>query len=89
MSSSAAGSPLSLGCHGQEGSYLIAGLMLGLSIAVWYQSAFLVLAILVMLCVKRDGKGALMTLIGIVIALLLVWVLLLILHVNPWHYIRP
>ena len=70
-------------------SYLIAGLMLGLSIAVWYQSAFLVLAILVMLCVKRDGKGALMTLIGIVIALLLVWVLLLILHVNPWHYIRP
>ena len=70
-------------------SYLIAGLMLGLSIAVWYQSAFLVLAILVMLCVKRDFKGALMTFIGIVIALLLVWVLLMILNVNPWHYIRP
>ena len=28
MSSSAAGSPLSLGCHGQEGSYLIAGFSL-------------------------------------------------------------
>ena len=70
-------------------SYLIAGLMLGLSIAVWYQSAFLVIAILLMLCVKRDGKGALMTFIGIVVSLLLVWVLLLILNVNPWHYIRP
>ena len=70
-------------------SYFIAGLMLGLSIAVWYQSAFLVLAILLMLCVKRDGKGALMTFIGIVVSLLLVWVLLLILNVNPWHYIRP
>ena len=70
-------------------SYLIAGLMLGLSIAVWYQSAFVVLAILLMLCVKRDGKGALMTLIGMVVALLLVWLLLLILNVNPWHYIRP
>jgi len=70
-------------------SYLIAGLMLGLSIAVWYQSLFLVLAILLMLCVKRDGRGALMTFIGIVFALLLVGVLLMILNVNPWHYIRP
>ena len=70
-------------------SYFIAGLMLGLSIAIWYQSAFLVLAILLMLCVKRDGKGALITLLGIVISLLLVWVLLMILNVNPWHYIRP
>ena len=68
-------------------SYLIAGLMLGLSVAVWYQSAFLVLAILVMLCVKRDYKGALMTLIGLLIALLLVWVLLMILNVNPWYYL--
>ena len=69
-------------------SYIIAGLMLGLSLCVWYQSAFLVLAILVMLCLKRDLKGALMTLIGIVITLLLVWVLLMILNVNPWSYVR-
>lgn len=69
-------------------SYIIAGLMLGLSMAIWYQSAFLVLAILVMLSMKRDFKGALMTLIGIIIALLLIWILMLILNVNPWNHIR-
>lgn len=69
-------------------SYIIAGLMLGLSMAIWYQSAFLVLAILVMLSMKRDFKGALMTLIGIIIALLLIWILMLILNVNPWSHIR-
>lgn len=70
-------------------SYLIAGLMLGLSMCIWYQGGFLVLAILLMLCVKRDFKGAMMTLIGLVIALLVVWLLLMLLNVNPWHYIRP
>ena len=69
-------------------SYAIAGLMLGLSLCIWYQSAFIVLAILLMLCLKRDFKGALMTLIGIVITLLLVWLLLTILNVNPWSYIQ-
>ena len=68
-------------------SYFIAGLMLGLSVAIWYQSAFPVLAILIMLCVKRDGRGALMTLAGIIVTLLLLWVLLLILNVNPWSHI--
>jgi hypothetical protein len=68
-------------------SYFIAGLMLGLSVTIWYQSAFPVLAILIMLCVKRDGRGALMTLAGIIVTLLLLWVLLLILNVNPWSYI--
>lgn len=69
-------------------SYAIAGLMLGLSLCIWYQSVFIVLAILLMLCLKRDFKGALMTLIGIVITLLLVWLLLTILNVNPWSYIQ-
>jgi hypothetical protein len=68
-------------------SYFIAGLMLGLSVAIWYQSAFPVFAILIMLCVKRDGRGALMTLAGIIVTLLLLWVLLLILNVNPWSFI--
>ncbi len=68
-------------------SYIIAGLVLGLSVCVWYQSAFLVLAILLMLCAKRDFKGALMTLIGFAVTLLLVWVLLLILHVDLCIYI--
>ena len=68
-------------------SYFIAGIMLALSVCVWYECAFIVLAILLMLCVKHDHKGALMTLIGFVITLVLVWVLLLILNVNPWSYI--
>lgn len=68
-------------------SYLIAGIMLGLSMVVWYQSLFLVLAILVMLCVKRDYKGALLTLVGAVTVLLLIWLLLYFLNVNPWSYI--
>ena len=70
-------------------SYLVAGLMLGLAMCIWYQGAFLVLAILLMLCVKRDFKGALITFIGILISLLVVWGLLMILNVNPWRYIRP
>lgn len=68
-------------------SYLIAGLVLGLSICVWYHCAFLVFAILMMLFLKRDIKGALLTLTGIVITLLLVWGLLMIVNINPWSYI--
>ena len=68
-------------------SFLIAGLMLGWSICIWYASALIVLSILLMLCLKRNFKGALMTFIGIIIALLLVWALLMIVNVNPWRYI--
>ena len=68
-------------------SFIIAGLMLGWSICIWYASGLVVLAILLMLCLKRNFKGALMTFIGIVIALLLVWALLMIVNVNPWRYI--
>ena len=68
-------------------SYIIAGIMLGLSVCIWYECSFLVIAILLMLCVKRDHKGALMTLIGVVVTLLLLWILLLILNVNPCNYI--
>ena len=68
-------------------SYFIAGIMLALSVCIWYQCAFLVLAILLMLCMKHDYKGALMTLIGFTVTLGLVWALLLILNVNPWSYV--
>lgn len=68
-------------------SYLIAGLILGLSICVWYQCAFIVLAILLMLCTKRDFKGALITLIGVAVTLLLVWFILFFLNINPWSYV--
>ena len=62
--------------------------MLGLAICLWYQCAFVVLAILLMLCIKRDFKGILMTLIGIAVSLIFVWVILLIFNINPWNLIR-
>ena len=69
-------------------SYFIAGLILGLSICVWYQSAFVVIAILLMLSVKRDFKGALITLVGVVVTLAAIWALLLICKLNPCDYIN-
>lgn len=69
-------------------SFIIAGIMLALSICVWYESALVILVILLMLCMKRNYKGALMTLIGLLVTLLLVWVFLMIVNVNPWSYIR-
>lgn len=68
-------------------SFLIAGLTLGLGICVWYESAFVVFCILLILCLRRNFKGALMTFIGILISIAFVWLLLLILNVNPWNYI--
>ena len=68
-------------------SFIIAGLMLGGSICIWYASGLVILAILLMLCLKRNYKGALMTLIGLVIALGIVGIVLTLLHVNPCHYI--
>lgn len=68
-------------------SYIIAGIMLALSVCIWYECAFIVLAILIMLCVKHDHKGALMTLIGFIATLLLVWLILFLFNVNPWSYV--
>lgn len=69
-------------------SFLIAGLMLGLGICVWYESVFIVLSILLILCVRRNFKGALMTFLGIVISIAFIWLLLIILNVDPLNYIR-
>lgn len=69
-------------------SFLIAGLMLGLGICVWYESAFIVLCILLILCIRRHPKGALMTFIGIVISIVAVGLLLWALRVNPLNYIK-
>ncbi len=68
-------------------SYLIAGIMLGLSVCIWYQCAFIVAAILVMLCVKKDYKGALLTLVGTIGVILILWLLLVIININPWSYV--
>lgn len=69
-------------------SFLIAGLMLGLGICVWYESAFIVFSILLILCFRHNYKGALMTFIGIIISFAFVSLLLTILNVNPMNYIK-
>ena len=69
-------------------SFLVAGLMLGLGICVWYESAFIVLSILLILCFRRNFKGALMTFIGILISIVALGLLLWILGVNPLKYIQ-
>lgn len=69
-------------------SFLIAGHMLGFSICVWYESVFVVFSILLILCLKRNFKGALMTIIGVIISIAFIWLLLIILNVNPLNYIK-
>lgn len=68
-------------------SFLIAGLMLGLGICVWYESVFIVFSILLILCMKRNFKGVLMTLIGMIASIAALWLLLLVLNVDPLKYI--
>ena len=69
-------------------SFLIAGLMLGLGVCVWYESVFVVLSILIILFIRRNPKGALMTLIGTIISIVAVGLLLWVLNVNPLKYIQ-
>lgn len=68
-------------------SFFIAGLMLGLGICFWYESVFVVFSILLILCLKRNLKGALMTLIGVLVSIIAIGLLLLVLNVNPLKYI--
>ena len=69
-------------------SFFIAGIMLGLGICFWYESAFIVFSILVILLSRRNYKGALMTFIGTVASIIIVGLLLWALHVNPLNYIK-
>lgn len=69
-------------------SFLIAGLMLGLGICVWYESVFIVFSILIILLIRRNPKGALMTFIGILISIVALGLLLWVLGVNPLKYIQ-
>ena len=69
-------------------SFLVAGLMLGLGICVWYESVFVVLSILLILLIRRNPKGTLMTLIGSIISIVAVGFLLWVLNVNPLKYIQ-
>ena len=69
-------------------SFFIAGLILGLGICFWYESAFVVFSILLILCIKHNYKGALMTLLGAIASIVAVGLLLLALNVNPLKYIQ-
>lgn len=69
-------------------SFLIAGIMFGLGIGVWYESAFVVFSILLILCIRRNFKGALMTFIGVLISIVALGLLLWALGVNPLKYIQ-
>ena len=62
--------------------------MLGLGICVWYESAFVVLSILLILCIRRNFKGAVMTLIGTLSSIVALGLLLWALGVNPLKYIQ-
>ena len=69
-------------------SLLIAGLMLGLGMCVWYESAFIVLSILLILLIRRNYKGAFLTLVGVLISIVSLGLLLWALGVNPLKYIQ-
>ena len=67
-------------------SFLIAGIILGFGICVWIESVFIVFSILLILCIKRNFKGALMTLIGTLISITFAGLLLFAFQVNPLKY---
>ena len=62
--------------------------MLGLGMCFWYESIFIVFSILLILCLKRNFKGALLTLAGAVASVVAVGLLLWALQVNPLKYIQ-
>ena len=68
-------------------SFLIAGLILGIGICFWYESVFIVFSILLILCIKRNFKGVLMTFIGMLASVAALWLLLMLLNVDPLKYI--
>lgn len=68
-------------------SFLIAGLILGFGICVWYESVFIVFSILLILCIKRNFKGALMTIIGMLASVAAIWLILMLINVDPLKYI--
>ena len=67
-------------------SFFIAGLVLGFGICIWIESFFIVVSILVILCLQRNFKGALITLAGALSSIAFAGLLLLAFHVNPLKY---
>lgn len=68
-------------------SFLIAGLVLGFGVCVWYESIFILATLLIILCMYRNFKGALMALLGALISIAFASLLLFAFSVNPLKYI--
>ena len=68
-------------------SFYVAGIMFGLGICVWYESALIAVSILLILALRCNGKGVKFTFIGLIITLIIIYAILLLVHVNPWSYI--
>lgn len=68
-------------------SFYIAGIMFGLGICIWYESTLIAISVLLVLALKRNKKGFKFTFIGFFFTLIIIYVILLIAHVNPWSYI--
>ena len=69
-------------------SFLIAGIVLGFGVCVWYESVFILFTTLVILCMRHNFKGALMTLLGTLISIAFAGLLLFAFSVNPLNYIK-
>lgn len=68
-------------------SFLIAGLIIGVGVCVWYESVFIVFSILLILSIKHNFKGVLMTIIGMLASIAVIWLILMLLNVDPLKYI--
>lgn len=64
-------------------SFIIAGFVMGLGFAIYYQSLIFYIGILIALLILKNWKGALMTLIGYLIAVLLTQT---IVDLIIWHH---
>lgn len=68
-------------------SFLIAGLVLGFGVCVWYESVFILFTLLVILCIRHNFKGVSLTLLGAVISIAFAGLLLFAFSINPLNYI--
>ena len=68
-------------------SFYIAGIMFGLGIFIWCESALIAISVLLILALRSNKKGFWFTFIGLIITLIIIYIILLIANVNPWSYI--
>ncbi len=67
-------------------SFFIAGLCVGFGVCIWYESLLFIFTLLLILCLVKDYKGALMAFLGAFSSVAVVWVIAMLANVNPWNY---